>query len=49
MLADLFTMIGVVPIDQQFAADKSYQLNLNRLTPKELKNDYNKLERLVLR
>lgn len=49
MIADLFTMIGVVPPDQQFGVDKSYLLNQNKLTPKELKNEYSKLERLVLR
>jgi hypothetical protein len=49
MIADLFTMIGVVPPDQQFALDKSYLLNQNRMSAKEMKNDYNKLERLVLK
>lgn len=49
MIADLFTMMGVVPPDQQFGIDKSYLLNQNKLTAKELKNEYAKLERLVLR
>jgi tubulin polyglutamylase TTLL5 len=49
MIADLFTMIGVVPPDQQFGADKSYLLNQNRMSAKEMKNDYNKLERLVIK
>ena len=31
MLADLFTMIGVVPIDQRFSIDKSYLLNSNKM------------------
>lgn len=34
MIADLFTMMGVVPPDQQFGFDKSYLLNQNKLTPK---------------
>jgi len=34
MIADLFTMIGVVPPDQQFGADKSYLLNQNRMSAK---------------
>lgn len=42
-------MMGVVPLDQQFSADKSYLLNENRMSQKEMKNDYNKLERLVLK
>lgn len=43
MIADLFTMMGVVPPDQQFGVDKSYLLNQNKLSAKELKNEYNKL------
>jgi len=43
MIADMFTMMGVVPPDQQFGTDKSYMLNLNRMSAKEMKNDYNKL------
>jgi hypothetical protein len=34
MIADLFTMMGVVSIDQQFSVDKSYMLNLNKTTHK---------------
>ncbi len=49
MIADMFTMMGVVPPDQQFGTDKSYLLNLNRMSAKEMKNDYNKLERLVVK
>lgn len=49
MLADMFTMIGIVALDQQYAADKSYLLNENRLSAKELKNDYVKLEKIVIR
>jgi hypothetical protein len=49
MIADLFTMVGVVPPDQQFGVDKSYLLNQNKLSAKELKNEYNKLERLVIK
>lgn len=43
MIADMFTMMGVVPPDQQFAADKTYLLNHNRMSAKEMKNEYNKL------
>lgn len=49
MIADLFTMIGVVPPDQQFGVDKSYLLNQNKMSAKELKNEYNKLERMVIK
>ena len=49
MIADLFTMVGVVPPDQQFGIDKSYLLNQNKMSAKEMKNDYNKLERLVIK
>ena len=42
-------MMGVVPPDQQFGGDKSDLLNLNRMSAKEMKNDYNKLERLVIK
>lgn len=34
MIADLFTMIGIVSIDQQFSVDKSHLLNLNRMSQK---------------
>jgi hypothetical protein len=34
MIADMFTMIGVVPPDQQFGVDKSYMLNQNRMSAK---------------
>lgn len=49
MIADMFTMMGVVPPDQQFSTDKTYLLNQNRMSAKEMKNQYNKLERLVLK
>jgi tubulin polyglutamylase TTLL5 len=49
MIADLFTMVGVVPPDQQFGVDKSYLLNQNKMSAKELKNEYNKLERMVIK
>lgn len=49
MIADLFTMVGVVPPDQQFGVDKSYLLNQNKMSAKEQKNEYNKLERLVIK
>ena len=49
MIADLFTMIGVVPPDQQFSQDKSYLLNQNRMTSKGMMNEMNKLERMVLK
>jgi tubulin polyglutamylase TTLL5 len=49
MIADMFTMMGVVPPDQQFGADKGYLLNQNRMSAKEMKNDYSKLERLVIK
>jgi len=49
MIADLFTMVGVVPPDQQFGIDKSYLLNQNKMSAKEMKNEYNKLERLVIK
>jgi tubulin polyglutamylase TTLL5 len=38
MIADLFTMIGVIPPDQQFGVDKSYLLNQNKMSAKEMKN-----------
>ena len=39
MLADLFTMIGIVSMDQRFSVDKSYMLNSNKmLSQKEMKN-----------
>lgn len=31
MLADLFTMIGVVSLDQRYSSDKSYLLNSNKM------------------
>jgi len=34
MIADMFTMMGVVPPDQQFGVDKSYMLNQNRMSAK---------------
>ena len=49
MVADMFTMMGVVPPDQQFMTDKTYLLNRNRTSAKEMKNEYSKLERLVLK
>ena len=49
MIADLFTMMGVVAPDQQFGADKSYMLNLNRMSAKEMKNDYSKLFTLCIK
>lgn len=50
MLADLFTMVGVVSMDQRFSVEKSYLLNSNKMfTHKEFKNEWTKLERLVLR
>lgn len=45
----MFTMMGVVPPDQQFMTDKTYLLNRNRTSAKEMKNEYSKLERLVLK
>lgn len=42
-------MVGVVPPDQQFGVDKSYLLNQNKMSAKELKNEYNKLERMVIK
>lgn len=39
MISDLFTMMGVVAIDQRFSVDKSYFLNDNKMfANKELKN-----------
>ena len=38
MIADMFTMMGVVPPDQQFSTDKTYLLNQNRMSAKEMKN-----------
>ncbi len=49
MIADLFTMIGIVSIDQQFSVDKSYMYNLNKMSQKQMKNDFSKLERLVIK
>ena len=34
MIADMFTMMGVVPPDQQFSTDKTYLLNQNRRSAK---------------
>ena len=34
MIADMFTMMGVVPPDQQFSTDKTYLLNQNRMSAK---------------
>ncbi len=45
----MFTMMGVVAPDQQFGVDKSHLLNHNRMSAKEMKNEYNKLERLVIK
>lgn len=30
MIADLFTLAGVVPLDQRYSVDKSYMLNSNK-------------------
>lgn len=30
MIADLFTLAGVVPLDQRYSVDKSYLLNSNK-------------------
>ncbi len=38
MIADMFTMMGVVPPDQQFGIDKTHLINHNRMSPKEMKN-----------
>jgi hypothetical protein len=48
MLADMFTMMGVVSLDQRFSFDKTYLLNENKASSKTLKNDYPKLEKLVI-
>lgn len=50
MLADLFSMIGVVSIDQRYSVDKSYLLNSNKMfTHKESRTEWAKLERMVLK
>ena len=49
MLADMFTMMGMVSIDQRFSVDKSYLLNENKTTSKSMNNDFPKLEKLVLK
>jgi hypothetical protein len=49
MLADMFTMMNMVSIDQRFSVDKSYLLNENKSTNKSMSNDFPKLEKLVLK
>ncbi len=50
MISDLFTMMGVVAMDQRYSVDKSYFLNDNKLfTHKESKNEWVKLEKLVIK
>jgi tubulin polyglutamylase TTLL5 len=50
MLSDLFTMMGVVAIDQRYSTDKTYLLNDNKLfTHKTSQNEWAKLERLVIK
>lgn len=43
MLSEMFTMMGVVSLDQRFSFDKTYILNENKASSKTLKNDYPKL------
>ena len=44
MIADLFTMIGIVSLNQRFSVDKSYLLNNNKmLSSKEFRNEMAKL------
>lgn len=43
MLSEMFTMMGVVSLDQRFSFDKTYLLNENKASSKTLKNDYPKL------
>lgn len=50
MISDLFTMMGVVAMDQRYSVDKSYFLNDNKMfTHKESKNEWVKLEKLVIK
>lgn len=49
MLADMFTMMGVVSNDQRFSADKTHLLNQNRTAGKTMTNDYPKLQKLVIK
>jgi len=34
MLADMFTMMGMVSNDQRFSVDKSHLLNINKISSK---------------
>ena len=50
MIADLFTMMGVVSLNQRFSVDKSYLLNNNKMfSSKEFRNEMVKLEKLVIK
>lgn len=48
MIADLFTLAGVVPLDQRYSVDKSYMLNSNK-TGKIIGSEQEKLKALVLK
>lgn len=48
MIADLFTLIGLVPLDQRYSVDKSYLLNSNK-TSKQIFSEQEKLKQLVLK
>ena len=43
MIADLFTLIGIVPLDQRYSVDKSYILNSNK-TGKQIGSEQEKLK-----
>lgn len=43
MIADLFTLIGLVPLDQRYSVDKSYLLNSNK-TSKQIFSEQEKLK-----
>ena len=50
MIADTFTMVGIVSMEQRFSADKSFMLNDNKLfSHKVSQSEWAKLEKLVVK
>lgn len=50
MVADMFSMIGIVPIDQRFSIDKSYLMNSNKgAYEKDFKKDFPKLSQHIIK
>ena len=50
MIADTFTMVGIVSNEQRFSVDKSFMLNENKMFAHRVSQvEWAKLEKLVIR